>query len=289
MKKMKVKLIGMLAVFGILFLASCNDEPETSFRESGEDVVNAEAEIDADFEDVDNMTLESMELNVYSSSPGARVAGRRHHLPDCALVTHDFEAMTITIDFGEECELRNGKIVSGVIFITYTDRKFIPGSTITTTLENFMVDGKLIEGTRVVENISESLEDNPTFHITLTGGKVTIEDGSFATREADKTVMWVRAANPLNDEWHILEGSTANGVNVDGIEYSMTVVETIIYKNFCEDQFIKAPVAGVKLVIKGDNEYVIDFGDGECDTLATITHNGETWTIELKRRTRVDA
>ena len=287
MKKMKSKLFWMLAAFSVIFLASCSDETETPFTETENEIVNAEAEIDADFEDVDNLTLESMESNVYSGSSGSRVAHRRHHVPDCAEVTHDPENMTITIDFGDGCELRNGKLVSGVINISYTARKFMPGSIITTTLENFMVDGKLIEGTRVVENISESLEDNPTFHITLTDGKVTFEDGAFATREADKTVMWIRADNPLLDEFHVLEGSTASGVNVEGIEYSMAVVETIIYKNLCGDQFIKAPVSGVKQIVKGDREYIIDFGDGECDTLVTVTSGDETWTVELKRRKRV--
>lgn len=285
---MRLKVLMMLAAFGVLFLASCNEDAETSFTDPDSEIVNTEAEIDADFEDVDNITLESMETNVYSAEPGARVASRRHHVPDCAEVTHDYDAMTITIDFGDNCELRNGKVVSGTIFISYTGRKFMPGTIITTTFQDFTVDGKLIEGTRVVENISESLEDNPTFHITLTDGKITLEDGTFATREADKTVMWVRALNPLNDEFHVLEGTTASGVNFEGITYSINVVETIVYKNLCEDLMIKAPVQGVKQVIKGDVEYIIDFGDGECDNLVTVTSDGQTWIVELKRRIRVN-
>ena len=51
---------------------------------------------------------------------------------------------------------------------------------------------------------------------------------------------------------------------------------------------IKAPVQGVKQVIKGDTEYIIDFGNGECDTLVTVTSDGQTWTVELKRRHRVN-
>ena len=289
MEKMKSKLFWMLAALSVFVFASCNDEGETPITETEDEIINTEAELDADFEDVDNLTLESMESNVYAGSPGSRVAGRRHHVPECAEVTHDYENMTITIDFGDDCELRNGKEVSGVIFITYTDRKWTPGAIITTTLQNFMIDGKLIEGTRVLENISASFEDNPTFHITLTGGKITFEDGTFATREADRTVMWVRANNPLNDEFHVLEGSTAEGVNVEGLEYSIMVVETIVYKNLCNEEMIKAPVSGVKQVIKGDKEYVIDFGDGECDTLVTITSDGETWTVELKRRKRINS
>jgi len=287
MKKMTSKLALMLTAFSMIFLVSCEDEQGLQTGELDTDSISIESEIDGDFEDIDNYTLESMEINVYGSeagNEGARVANRRHHLPDCAEITHDQEAKVITIDFGDGCEARGGKLLAGKIIITYTDRKFIPGSITIITFENFTVDGKLIEGVRTVENISGSLEDNPTFHITLVDGKVTFPDESFATREEDKTKMWVRAPNPLNDEFHILEGSVANGMNVEGVEYSVLVVETLIYKNFCEGDKLKIPVSGVKEVIKGDRLYVIDFGDGECDTLVTITSNGETKTIELRRR-----
>ena len=73
---MKSKLFWMLAAFSVLVFASCSDESETPLTETENEIVNTESEIDADFEDVDNLTLESMELNVYASSPGARVAGR---------------------------------------------------------------------------------------------------------------------------------------------------------------------------------------------------------------------
>ena len=98
--------------------------------------------------------------------------------------------------------------------------------------------------------------------------------------------MWVRAANPLNDDFHILEGSTAWGANVEGVDYSMLVLETIVYKNICKLEGVHIPVDGLKQVTKGDRQYTVDFGDGECDNLVTITSGDEVFVLELRRRVR---
>lgn len=286
MKKMNFKVLVVVGLVGLF--SACNQDAEL-IPDLDTASLALDSEIESDFDDVDNFVAEGVEGLVYNSNSGARTNGQwRRHLPDCAEVTHDFEAMTITIDFGEGCEGKGGKVFSGVIFITYTDRKFIPGSIVTTTFENFMVDGKLIEGTRVSENISASLEDNPTFHITLTGGKITLEDGTFATKEADKIKVWIRALNPLNDEYHILDGSVTNGVSFDGLDYNTLIVETLVYKNICKLEGVHIPVAGVKEVTKGDMFYSIYFGDGECDNLVEVTSNGETRTVELNRRRRMN-
>ena len=194
--------------------------------------------------------------------------------------------ITITIDFGDGCETRGGKIISGIIFVTYTNRKFVPGSIITSEFRNFVVDGKLIAGKRTSENISESLEANPSFHVTLEEGKITFEDGTFATKEADKTTVWIRAENPLNDEFHVLNGSTSEGLNTNGVRYSTLILETIVYKNICKLEGIHAPVQGLKQITIGDATGTIDFGDGECDNIVTVTRDGSTETIELTRKKR---
>jgi len=287
MKKMNVKML-FAAILATMLLAACDESNDAVLTTDFDtELLSSEAEIDGDMDDVDNFAIEGLDIEVYSVSATGRTKGRpRNHLPDCAEITHDPEAMTITIDFGEECEGRGGKIFSGKILISYTDRHFLPGSIWTTTFEDFTVDGKLIEGLRTVENVSASLEDNPTFHITLVGGKVTFEDGTFATKDADKTKMWVRARNPLEDEFHILDGSTAVGVNKEGVSYSTTVLETLVYKNICKLEGIHIPVDGIKEIFNGETQLIVDFGDGECDNFVTVTSDGVTETVELTRRRR---
>ncbi len=283
MKKVSFKNL-VLAVGLVGMLAACDQNSEVTPSLDTEDY-SIDTEIESDFDDVDQYVAEGMAGVVYSTANG-KTTGWRRHLPDCALVTHDPEAMTVTIDFGDGCETRGGKLISGVIFITYTARKFVPGSVTTLELRNFVVDGKLIEGKRTSENISESLEANPSFHVLLEGGKITFEDGAFATKEADKTTVWVRASNPLNDEFQILEGSTSEGVNKKGVGYTTLILQTIVYKNICKLEGIHIPVVGVKQITHGDAIGTIDFGDGECDNLVTITRGDRTETVELTRGKR---
>jgi len=87
------------------------------------------------------------------------------------------------------------------------------------------------------------------------------------------------------DEYHILAESTTNGVNREGVNYTSLVTEDLIYKRACRGpKRGRVPVAGVKEVTIGDRSFTIDFGDGECDTMVTVTSNGESKTIDLSDR-----
>lgn len=272
-----------LGVAALLFTTSCQQSAEEP-SEIDQTSIEAEAIAEADFDEVDEISESAMGYS--DGSIGGRVAGNGlDERASCATVTHDKEAKTITIDFGDGCTGPYGVTRSGIIFITYTGARFIPGSKWTITFLDFYIDRRHIEGTRTVENVSESLESDPKFHILLEGGKVTWPDETFATREVNRYRVWVRASNPINDEIHILEGSVANGINRDGVTYSNTVLSDLIYKRACRgSNSARIPVQGTKEVVLDDVTYIIDFGDGECDSIITITSQGRTITVDLSQR-----
>ena len=43
------------------------------------------------------------------------------------------------------------------------------------------------------------------------------------------------------------------------------------------------PVKGVVTIVKNDAEATLDYGNGDCDDLATITKNGVAKEIHLKK------
>jgi hypothetical protein len=274
--------VGLLAA---AFAVSCT----TSDMEPGPltiDDANVSADLvaSADFEEVDDITANMMAIA--EASQGGRLdAGGHDDRCSCAEVTHDKENQIITIDFGEGCTGPNGVERSGKIIIQYDGRRFLPGSTWVTTFEDFYVNDRHIEGTRTVTNISDDIFSDPTFHIVLEGGKVTWPDESFATREADKIRVWKRAANPLLDEIHILAESITAGINREEVRYMTLIKEDLVFKRACRNSKRgRIPVAGVKEVSLGERVYTIDFGDGECDTIITITSGDETRTVDLADR-----
>ncbi len=228
-------------------------------------------------EDVDDITFYSL-----LSATNSRVAEDQDSPLRCAEVTHDHENKTIIIDFGDGCEDRRGRVRKGIIMITYTDHRFIPGAVQIITFNEFYIDGKKIEGLRTRENISESIEDPLKYRITLTNGKVTWEDGSFATREAEWVRTRIRAANPINDQ--IINEGNASGITRRDQNYTVEITKPIVWKRGCLPALrIFVPVAGIKVKTLGDRVITIDFGDGECDNLYTVTKDGVTVEREFKR------
>ncbi len=272
---------------GLMVLTGCQQDeiPETTNNDITEAIAQAgaEAEMEAAIEDVSEITFEAMDI----TDPVAerRLFDHRDRmLPDCATVTHDTASKTITIDFGvpaDSCRNRRGQLVSGQVVISYTRRLYIPGASLSVNLIAFYLDGKHVEGTKTITNTSAGFGDNISLNTTLVGGKVTFPDGTFATREFDRTRTWVRARNPINDEFHI-EGSFT-GTNREGKTYTMTIVSTLIIKRKCRLIGVRIPVQGMKLIERTDKPDVyIDYGDGRCDYLITVTRNGESRVIDVR-------
>lgn len=264
-------------------LGACNDDNEVGVG-IDENTIKAEVVMDAAFEDIDDMVTISMSATD-GPNEGRTATGHDDRLA-CANVTHDSENQTITIDFGDGCEDPRGRVRAGIINISYTGRRFQPGSVITTTFDNFSVDGIKVEGTRTVTNITEIVDNHlssPKFSITLDGGKLTWPDGTFATRNIDRVRTWIRALNPIDDENHV--DGTANGINKEGVEYSMMITESLVFKRRCrfEGSRVFIPVSGIKEVNRGGQIYVVDFGNGTCDNIISVTHDGNTVVIDLSR------
>lgn len=271
------KLLFITAIAFATFLTSCSKDEEVGTSDILEEMdAEADAALESNYEDIDLIA----EAGVAFADESGRV--ERDEILDCADVTHDPEAKVITIDYGDGCEIRGGRVLKGKIIIEYNERKLVPGAYRIITLANFYIDEVHVEGTRTLTNISESMEDDPTFSIELVGGKLSFPDGTTATRDAEHVKTWIRASNPLNDEWHVDGG--ANGSNRRDVRYEIEILETLIFKRSCRASRVFIPVAGIKQVTFGDNVAVIDYGDGECDNEVTITLNGETFTKTIEPR-----
>ncbi len=279
MNMKKLLFISAIA-FGVL--SSCDDGEAVGSQDILEEMdIEAEASLDSNFEDVDLIVEAGME------TIGSAGRVQKDEILDCATVTHDEANKTISIDYGEGCEGPGGRIRAGKMLISYSDHRLVPGAFRETTFENFSIDGVQVEGTRRVENISQSLDDNPTFSITLTGGQLTFEDETIATRASSRVRTWMRATNPINDEAEV-EGN-ASGSRRDGVNYTMEITERLIYKRSCWARGVFIPVSGVKVFTSGDNVAVVNYGDGECDYDVTISINGGdpiTKTINPRGRRR---
>jgi hypothetical protein len=277
-----------------LSLASCNDENAIEFSANDTNQVQEEAVTESYHEDVDDMSALAMSAEGSTATGSRESAGSRMGAKPndgrftCATITFEFAADNsvsvphgfITIDFGTGCTDPRGNVRKGIIKIEFKGKRFMPGSQIITTTIGYSINGIVLEGTRTVTNTSASLESNPKFTITLVGGKATWPDGDVATRELNRTREWVRATNPMNDQW-IITG-TAAGTTREGKTYQMEITKPLVYKRECASSKVFMAVEGTKVLQVDGKEITIDYGTGACDKLVTITINGQSKEIEVK-------
>jgi hypothetical protein len=278
---MKGKIQFLLAA-GMLLLAvaACRNEEEAGAIDAlDRDVADQEAVMESVFDEVDEIDYYGQ---LYASS-SARVEESESSPIFCAQRNHDLANKTITIDFGDGCIGPRGRERKGRIIITYTGRLLEPGAVHTVTFEDFYINDIRIEGTRTKQNLSESTGDYLRFRLTLENGKITFPDGSVITREAEWIVTRIRAFNPLNDV--IIREGGCSGVTKNGLEYSVEITVPVVWIRGClPPARIFLPVEGIKVItVTGGPVITIDYGDGECDNLMTITKDGVSEVVEFRR------
>ena len=201
----------------------------------------------------------------------------------CATITVDEENNIKTVFFDGECFGKRGQTRTGTIVISYSETKGEIGSFRQVEFDNYFLNDVQIEGVRRYEVIGLEERVNKTVQMTLENGKMTYPDGSFSTKSKTITKFIT-----YEGEERVSTSVTGNasGVNSDGTEYEMEITSPILFTRACAKELMhkkgKIPVSGVKRIVKGESEMIINYGDGECDFVAEVTKDGVSETIDLK-------
>ena len=227
-------------------------------------------------------------------------------------------ATQYTIDFGPTatCTCNDGRVRTGKIFFDFTGSQNgakhyrNPGFKMTVTSSNYVVDGNQVSITKTVTNTSPIAiatetaysGTNLTWSIISNVSIIKVNNGGTISWNCNRTkelvnssdptcysgqynpIIWTKAVVKLN--------GSANGTNNKGESY------TALATNLIRD-FNCAPLAPTHPhrhpFVSGTIDYTpgaratrhIDYGSGQaypaapCDLLATVTINGQTWSITL--------
>jgi hypothetical protein len=241
-----------------------SDEIETTFELSGDQAIADNLSEDAN----DLFMMAAVENNVAGNfAPGTETV--ENFIP-CATVTvtplSGFPK-TIVIDFGTSCTYM-GVTRSGKINIVVSDSVRRPASTATMTFDNYYVNFYKVEGTILWTNTSTP--NTRSWTRQTTGGKITAPDARYWLHSGTKNVTQTAGVNTINwldDVFSITGDHTVT--NSAGRSRVCTVLEALQKKTAC------ANIDKGKLKVQGPNHYaLINFGDGTCDNLATISIDG---------------
>ena len=272
---MKTKqLVTLMAIAFFAFsLSSCKknteaavEEIETTFEISGDQAVADNLTQDA----VDVMEEAAAKNNLLGATPSGSTTTTNNWLPTCVIitVTGNFPAKNIKLDFGSGCT-NNGIFRKGIMNIVLTDSIRNSGSVATITFDNYYVNTFKKEGTITWTNTSTP--NVRSWNRQVANGKITAADGKYWLHTSNMDITQTAGVStPLNitDDVFSLSG-TKTVTNAAGKSRTSTTQTPLQKKTSCSniDQGI--------LKVQGPNHYaLIDFGDGTCNNLATISIDG---------------
>ena len=266
------KFLALLSIPSVFFLASCqkdqtepDPEVETTFKLSENQAVSESVNDDATVIFFDA----SVNSGFYRVNGNAETSG----ILSCASVTvtpQNSFPKTIVIDFGSGCVSPDGIGRSGKINITLSDYVHNPGATAVMTFENYHTAGYKVEGTITWTNTST--QNGISWTRQITNGKLTEPlSGYYWTHEGTKNVTQTAGANTptnlLDDVYSITGSHTVT--NPAGKTRTVTITEALEKKVTCHN------VSKGKMKIQAQTHFaILDYGDGTCDNIATITIDG---------------
>ena len=266
----------MLISMSTMIIQSCNKDNEIK-----EDLMSHKdmALAEATFDELQDIADEAASGNLESFKQGDD--SQKALLSSCATFTHDTlsSPKTLTVDFGtENCLGNDGRYRRGRVIVSYTGAYREPGHVHIFTTENYFVNDNQLLGTTEVENTGHNSDGNLVFTIEI-DGQIIKEDGGVITRVSSRVREWIEGEETGTrfDDVYLITG-THSGQASNGRGFEAETITPLRKEIGC-----RWIVSGSMQVDPNHREEgVLDFGNGNCDRLATVTLNGIVRTIQLR-------
>ena len=188
---------------------------------------------------------------------------------------------TMRIYYGDSNYLCNdGSYRRGTILVSWTGRYRAQGTVISIGFSDFYQNDNKVEGTKTVTNNGRNAAGLLNFSIVV-NGKITCADGRTHTWNSNRTRTWISGETTLisSDDVYEISGNT-NGVNRNGLSYNATITKNLKVDLSCEWRITSGII---EITPEGKSMRTIDFGNGACDRLITVSMNGKSKTIERRK------
>lgn len=282
---LKISNLTGVVLMALLVLASCAKDESPSIVEIATfDVAELTTSDEAELisEEISNIGEDVYATEEIKATSKADYAS--NYLPDCVTITTVVTSTTkeTTIDFGEGCELPNGNLLSGIIFMSYAKDMEMATKTISLSLENFTFNGVAVKGSSSLVRMRANDNGNPQSKAVVTYSGVW-PDSSTASFAGERTREWIEGYGSgfWGDNVFLISGQGTYTGQMGNV-FSKETVTAMRRELSC--RFI---VSGVLKFSKNDATASLDFGDGTCDAKGVLTYpNGDEEGIFLRRFNR---
>jgi len=285
----RTNLLAILAIsFSFTSFVACTTEEFTgtdaSLSATAVDEAQASSVSDQIIGTADDYVV-AFEANGYQQVSAAQKVGSVS-TTDTVIITIDKTGLTLfpkkmCIDFGTAGFTdKRGNVLKGKIYLTISNRMNVAGSSRKFEFSDFFVNDNAVKGSKTVTyngevagKLSWSIVARDTI-VRVDGTTVLWNSDRTRTRVADNgtpLIYW--------DDTYAITG-TSNGVNAKGVAYTMEIDAT---KPLTIVGGWKYFVSGAVLISSEKRTAVLDYGDGTKDAKATVTINGVTKEITLRK------
>ena len=272
MKKTAFLLLGIC--ISTLFYVSCSNN-DSVVNETDTTAVRASIAIDATNEMDVNTALYVTNSNPTAKQSETPVTGI------CAAVTVSGTTYpkVFTVDYGSAGCTDNQLIRKGKLKITLSGPIITTGSKLTIERIDYSINGIKLEGTIEYTNTT-TVPTVPQWTRKVTNGKFTDVQGRVYTNSGTHTVKQTAGVDTpyvLEDNVYEMTEGTHTVTTDKGATLTLTVQEALIKKYSC------VYVSKGKLKIQGGFlNGVIDYGNNDCDSKFTYTHeSGVSYTLAM--------
>lgn len=272
MKRTNLIFAASLMIMATISFTSCQKDEETDpIVSTMQQDDEATAYYDDVLTEVDELTMIGDSKSMEYTSLNTEGQGTRTRKTSW---DGDWRIDTITYVDYVNGNARFEKVKNGQIVIRTLGNPLAENFERNVTFVNFSINGNLIEGEKNIEKTA-----NYTYTITLQDGKITFTDGTTYTRTFTRTRTWVAGFDTpyyIWDDIHTVAGNAA-GVNRNGNTYTHQITNALMIKLNC-----RWIVEGTIEMTVGDKSATLDYGNGDCDNIATVTINGKTYEVRLR-------
>ncbi len=233
---------------------------------------------------VNDMTSISDEAGRNNSISSFRTSESNALLSSCATLTFDTlaAAKTITVNFGAtNCLGNDGRDRRGEIILSFTGRYRDSSTVITVTPQNYFVNDNQVTGSKTITNQGHNAAHHLVYSINANIQIIKANNAGTVTWQSTRSREWTAGESTLTwqDDLYSITGS-ASGTTANGNTFQSVITSPLI-RNMaigCRKNFTQGVLAHTP---GGKATRFIDYGNGACDNLATVTINGTVYNITL--------
>jgi hypothetical protein len=212
----------------------------------------------------------------------------------CYTVTYapskDVFPHTKTLDYGSGCTNTDGVTKKGKVIVTYYDPAVTGGKFSVTNYNNYYVNNVHIEGSVQINESTNA--SGQTIFTHIANKTITSPDGDFKDWNSNLVFTLIEGQNTTKklDDVYQITGSAHGKETLDGVEANnwksdVDKNNVVIKPQTCNRRVKGGLIVTIHLKEKGKadrqlDEY-LDYGNGDCDDIATLTIDGVSQQVTL--------